>query len=113
MTERIDVHGADGWEPFPEFGGSLAKLYESPDGTKFAASYKLSGKHTWTLEYDDYFFVIAGHATVTVEGEESFEVSAGAFCRLRQGKTVTFDMSDDFHEISVLVSDKAIDVTQH
>lgn len=113
MTERLNVHDGQGWQPFPEFGGTLAKMYESPDGTKFAASYKLSGKHTWTLQYDDYFFVIAGHATVTVEGDEPIEVAAGDFCRLHQGKTVTFDMSDDFHEISVLVSDNPIDVTQH
>lgn len=87
MTEKLNVHDAS-WEPFPEFGGSLAKMYESPDGKKLAASYKLSGRHTWTLQYDDYFFVIAGHATVTVEGDEPFEVAAGDFCRLHQGRTV-------------------------
>ncbi len=110
MTERINVHDTQ-WEPFPEFGGSLAKMHESADGRVFAATYRLSGRHTWTLQYDDYFFVIAGHATVTVDDDEPFEVSAGDFCRLRQGSTATFDMSEDFHEISVLVSDKSIDVT--
>lgn len=111
-TERINVHDAS-WEPFPEFGGQLAKLYESADGTRFAASYKLSGRHTWTLQYDDFFYVIAGHATVTVEGQEPIEVAAGDFCRLHQGDTVTFDMSDDFHEVSVLVGDAPFEITDH
>jgi len=49
------------------------------------ASYKLSGKYTWRLQYDDYFFVITGHATVTVKGDEPIEVAAGDFCRLHGG----------------------------
>jgi uncharacterized cupin superfamily protein len=112
MSEHLNVHTA-AWEPFPEFGGQRATLYESADGTRFAASYRLSGRHTWTLQYDDYFYVIAGHATITVDGQETFEVASGDFCRLRQGATVTFDMSEDFHEVSVLVGMAPFTVTDH
>lgn len=110
--DLIDVHRA-AREPFPEFDGHKAVLYESPDGRTVAATYWLSGRHTWELPYDDFFYVVAGSATVTVAGEEPFEVRAGSFCHLRQGATVTFDMSEDFHEISTLVSDRTIDLTSH
>ena len=109
--ERMHVHRAD-WQPFPEFGGSLSTLHESADGKVVAASYRLSGRHTWTLAYDDYFYVIAGSATVTVDDKAAFGVAAGDFCHLTQGSEVTFDMSEDFHEVSVLVADAPIDVTE-
>ncbi len=86
-------------------------MHAAPDGRILAASYRLSGTHTWTLPYDDFFYVVAGTATVTVAGGETFDVAAGDFCHLRRGRHVTFEMSDDFHEISVLVSDDPIDVT--
>ncbi len=111
-VERFNVHDTE-WEPFPEFDGSKATLYSSADGTKLAASYKLSGTHSWVLPYDDYFYVIAGHARVSVKGGETFEVSAGDFCHLRGGNRVTFEMSDDFHEVSTLVADKPFDITSH
>ena len=111
-VERFNVHTVT-WSPFPEFGGQQAQLHRSNDGTRMAASFKLSGRHSWTLEYDDFFYVIAGRATVTVDERETFGVSPGDFCRLRQGMRVTFDMSDDFHEVSVLIADGAFDHTEH
>lgn len=111
-VERFNVHDAP-WQPFPEFGGSQAALFASADGTRLAASYRLSGTHSWVLPYDDFFYVIAGHARVTVEGGETFEVAAGDFCHLRAGNRVTFEMSDDFHEVSTLVADAPIDITSH
>ena len=110
--ERFNVHDVTR-DAFPEFEGHKAVLYESPDGRVLSATYWLKGRHTWELPYDDHFFVIAGSATVKVDDQEPFEVSAGSFCHLRQGSTVTFDMSDDFHEVSTLVSDQPIDVTSH
>jgi len=108
----FNVHEVDR-EPFPEFGGHKAVLHESADGRVIAATYWLAGRHSWDLPYDDYFYVIAGSATVTVDDQEPFEVKTGSFCHLRQGSTVTFDMSDDFHEVSTLVSDQQIDITSH
>jgi uncharacterized cupin superfamily protein len=110
--ELFNVHEVPRDE-FPEFDGHQAVLYASPDGRVVSATYWLSGRHTWELPYDDHFFVIAGSATVTVDDQEPFEVTAGSYCHLRQGSTVTFDMSEDFHEVSTLVSSEPIDVTSH
>ena len=111
-VERFNVHET-AWTPFPEFGGREALLHRSADGSRMAASFRLSGRHSWTLEYDDFFYVIAGHANVSVDDRETFDVAAGDFCRLRRGMSVTFDMSDDFHEVSVLIADGAFDHTEH
>jgi uncharacterized cupin superfamily protein len=100
-------------EAFPEFDGHRAVLFESPDGRVVSACYWLKGRHSWELPYDDHFFVITGSATVTVDDHEPFEVRPGSYCHLTKGSTVTFDMSDDFHEVSTLVSDQSIDVTSH
>jgi uncharacterized cupin superfamily protein len=114
-VERLNVFDGTGsaWEPFPEFDGSRAQMSAAPDGRVVAASYRLSGTHSWELPYDDYFYVIAGTATITIRGAETLDVAAGDFCHLRRGMYVTFAMSDDFHEISVLVSDDPFDVTDH
>lgn len=109
---RLNVHDTE-WKPFPEFGGHESVMYESEDGTRMAASFRLSGLHSWVMQYDDYFYVIAGTATITLDSDEPFTVKAGDFCRVRQGTVVTFDMSDDFHEVSVLVADKAFNHTDH
>ena len=111
-THRFNVHDTE-WSPFPEFGGHEAILYRSPDGTRLAASFRLSGTHSWQMPYDDTFFVIAGTALVTVEDEEPFEIRAGDFCHIAQGSNVTFAMSDDFHEVSVLVSNTPFDHESH
>lgn len=110
--EMFNVHTVER-EDFPEFDGHRAVLHASDDGRVYAATYWLRGRHTWTLPYDDYFYVIAGTATVTVDEAAPFEVTAGSYCHLRRGTTVTFDMSNDFHEVSTLVSDEPIDITSH
>jgi len=110
--ELFNVHEVEA-EDFPEFDGRRAVLYESPDGRVVSATYWLQGRHTWELPYDDHFFVVAGSATVTVDGREPFRVTSGSYCHLRRGSTVTFEMSEDFHEVSTLVSDSSIDITAH
>lgn len=109
---RLNAHDTT-WSDFPEFGGHQSVLFQSADGTKMAASFRLSGRHSWVMEYDDFFYVIAGSAVVTLDKSETVTIAAGDFCRIRQGTAVTFDMTDDFHEVSVLVSDRAFDHTEH
>lgn len=109
---RLNVHTTC-WSPFPEFGGTESVLFTSEDGTRFAASFRLSGTHSWVMQYDDFFYVIAGSARVTMDDEDPVEIVAGDFCRIRRGTSVTFEMSDDFHEVSVLVSDTTFSHVEH
>ncbi len=42
-------------------------------------------------------------------GRDSFDMAVGDCCYLRQGQEVTFVMSDDFHDVTVLISDEKFD----
>lgn len=105
---HFNVHTAD-FTPLAEFGGHEAILYKSEDGTRLAGSFKEAGKHTMTMPFDEFIYVVGGHTTISVAGGESIELGVGGCCYLRQGQEVTFEHSDDFHDVTVLVSDKPIE----
>lgn len=96
-------------DPMPAYGGSQAVLYRSEDGRRIAGSFKESGSHTLTMGYDEFLYVIAGRASITVHGEQRRELGPGDACYLRQGSVVDFEMSADFHDVAVLISDGAIE----
>ena len=104
---RLNVHTAQ-FTPMPEFGGSQAVLYRSPDGTRLAGTFHESGSHTLTMEYDEFLYVLSGHLVVTISGGERHEMTVGDACYLRQGMTVDFEMSEDFQDVAVLISNNAI-----
>ena len=104
---RFNVHTAK-YEPPPEFGGKQAVLYKSEDGKRLAGSFHESGTHTIVMPFDEFMYLIAGTCKITV-GEDSFTMAVGDCCYLRQGQEVTMEMSDDFHDVTVLVSDDAFD----
>lgn len=95
--------------PMPQFGGAQAVLYQSPDGKRIAGAFRESGQHTLTMEYDEFLFVIRGTAALTVHGKRHV-LGPGDTAYLTQGLTVDFDMSDDFQDVAVLMSDRPIDV---
>jgi uncharacterized cupin superfamily protein len=98
------------FDPLPEFGGSKAILYQSPDGKRLAGSFRESGTHRFVLPFDEFIYVIAGSVKISIEGKESVTLSAGDTCYLLEGQDVLFEMSDDFHDVTVLMSDTAIEV---
>ena len=103
----FNVHDVE-YQPMPEYGGGQAVLYRSPDGKRIAGSFKESGKHTLTMAYDEFLFVISGTAAITVDHGKRHELAAGDTCYLRQGSVVDFEMSEDFHDVAVLISDDKI-----
>jgi uncharacterized cupin superfamily protein len=105
---RFNVHSAD-YEPLPEFGGKQAVLYKSGDGKRLAGSFHETGTHTMTMPYDEFIYIVGGSCKISVEDGDSFEMTVGDCCYLRQGQQVTFEMADDFHDVTVLISDDAFD----
>lgn len=109
LAPHFDVHTTD-FDPLPEFGGSKAILYHSPDRTRLAGSFRESGTHRMTMPFDEFIYVIAGGVKITIAGGEAFDLAVGSACYLKQGQDVLFEMTDDFHDVAVLISDTAIDV---
>lgn len=95
------------YDPLPEFDGGQAVLYKSPDGKRLAGSFKEKGTHKMKMPFDEFIYLIAGGCTITVEGGETVVLKAGDACYLREGQVVTFEMTDDFHDVTVLISDTA------
>ncbi len=111
VAPYFNVHTAD-YEPLPEYGGKQAVLYTSADNRRLAGSFHESGVHDLLMPYDEFIYVIAGTATITVKDGETFTLAAGGCCYLKEGQNVTFDFSPDFHDVSVLVSDTPFDISE-
>lgn len=106
---HFNVHTTP-FDPLPEFGGSQAVLYKSADGKRLAGSFRESGTHKMKMPFDEFIYIVAGGCTITVEGGERVVLGVGDACYLRQGQDVTFEMTDDFHDVTVLVSDQSFAV---
>lgn len=105
---HFNVHSTD-YTPLPEYGGQEAILYKSPDGRRLAGTFQESGTHTMTMPFDEFIYVVAGTMKASVDGGESFELAAGGCCYFLEGQEVTMEYSDDFHDVSVLISDNRIE----
>jgi uncharacterized cupin superfamily protein len=99
------------WVSLPEtVGSSETIIYRSPDGKRVAASFKESGKGTFTYPFDEFFYVISGRIKVTVHGGPTFEVKPGEVGYIRQGQTIDFEFSKEsgkgFQSVAYLASDQ-------
>jgi len=106
---HFNVHDVE-FEPLPEFGGGKAILYHSQDKKRLAGSFRESGTHRMTMPFDEFIYVIGGGATITIGDGAPFSIGPGDVCYLLQGQDVLFEMTDDFHDVTVLISDDAFDV---
>lgn len=105
---HFNVHSVD-WTPLPGFGGHEAILYRAEDGTRLAGSFRESGVHKMEMPFDEFLYVVGGEVKISIEGGESLQLGVGDCCYLKQGMKVTFDMTEDFHDVTVLISDTPID----
>lgn len=102
--------------PFVDFdmgdgiSGQHAILHKSDDGTRLAGSFKESGVIHEVMPFDEFIYVITGSSKISVKDGDTFELKAGDCCYLHQGLDVTFEHSEDFHDVVVLMSDAPIDI---
>lgn len=109
---HLNTHTTD-FVTLPGFeGASQSVLYTAADGTRVAGTFKEQGRHTMTMPFDEFLYVIAGSSSISVTGGDSVVLRAGDCCYLRQGQEVTFEMSDDFHDVAVLISDAPFDINK-
>jgi uncharacterized cupin superfamily protein len=94
------------WTETVEFGGGESILYTSPDRTRMVVAFRESGKHTFKYTFDEFAYVTRGSARVSVRGGETFTIKTGESLYVEEGAVIDFEMSDDFEDITVLVSNK-------
>lgn len=97
------------WETHPEFGGAEWIFHRSTDGRRVVAAWREDGRHTFTYPFDEFAYVISGRAKVAIRGGESFELRAGDLVYFTEGMTVDFEMSEGFMDVTMLVSDRAVE----
>lgn len=96
------------WEALPEFGGSEAIIYRSPDGRRVAAAFRESGAFTFKYPFDEFLIVTSGSAKFSIEGGASFELKTGDVAYLREGTVAHIELSDDFSDITMLMADHPV-----
>ena len=86
--------------------GHESILYRSADRLRIAGTFKESGTLRLLMPFDEFVYVIAGTVTMTNHDvDQTFTAGPGEAFWVMQGSDVTWTMSDDFHDITVLISD--------
>lgn len=99
------------WQTFPTepyktpWGDRKSVVFNSADGRILAGSLWAAGKGTWTWPYDQLFYVTQGTIKWQIEGGESFTLTAGGVTYLRAGTTASYEMSEDYANVVVFISD--------
>ncbi len=96
------------WRSLPQFNGSEAIIYRSPDGKRVAAAFRTPGEYTFTFPFDEFMYVVTGSVTITIDGAEPFTLKAGEMAYLRQGTKAHFVSSADYSNIAMMVSDQPV-----
>lgn len=96
------------WTPAPEFGGSEAVIYRSPDGKRVAAAFREKGQFTFQYPFDEFLVVTSGHGTFRVEGGPTIQLKTGDVAYFREGTVMHLDLSEDFSDVVMLMSDKPV-----
>ena len=99
---RFNVHTAT-FDEIPDGSGWMKLLFESPDGSRKAGSFKEPGVFHEVMPYDEVLYAVAGSTTITVDDGETFQLTQGDCCYLRKGQTITFDNAADFQDLSIFM----------
>lgn len=98
------------WEQFPMYNGTKSVYYRSKDGKVAIGAIREIGTDTMTWPEDEFLFVTEGWIKWKVHGGDSFTMNKGDVMVLRKGQTFTFEMSDDFANIAVFMSDTKVSI---
>lgn len=111
QNEVIVPHGAPSsfnWNSLPEFGGSEAIIYRSPDGKRVAAAFRESGDFEFEYPFDEFLVVTSGTGTFRVKDGPTFTLKKGEVAYFRKGMKVHMTLSKDFSDVTMLVGDEPV-----
>lgn len=96
------------WSALPEFGGSEAIIYRSPDGKRVAAAFKESGDFEFQYPFDEFLIVTSGTGTFRVKDGPTFTLKKGEVAYFRKGMKVHMTLSEDFSDVTMLIGDEPV-----
>ena len=86
----------------PEMKTSGVSIWENEDGADSGVWECTPGPSHWTLETNEFIYVVAGRMTVTPEGGEPTELSAGNSAVFPKGWTGTWDIHETLRKLYVI-----------
>ncbi|KAF2653654.1 hypothetical protein K491DRAFT_717834 [Lophiostoma macrostomum CBS 122681] len=98
------------WAPFPMYNGSKSVFYRSKDNKVAIGAIREKGADTMTWPEDEFLFVTQGWIKFRVHGGDSFTLERGHVLVLRKGQTFDFEMSDDFANIAIFMSETGVTI---
>ncbi|MER6389527.1 cupin domain-containing protein [Streptomyces sp. NPDC001523] len=69
-------------------------LWEAEDGSQIRGIWQITPGVVTDTEADELFVVVAGRATIEVEGGDTLEVGPGSACVLREGDKTTWTVHE-------------------
>lgn len=69
-------------------------LWEAEDGSQIRGIWQITPGVVTDTEADELFVVVAGRATIAVEGGDTLEVGPGSACVLREGDKTTWTVHE-------------------
>jgi uncharacterized cupin superfamily protein len=111
QDDAVVPHGALSsfqWNSLPEFGGSEAIIYRSPDGKRVAAAFRESGDFEFEYPFDEFLVVTSGTGTFRVKDGPTFTLKKGEVAYFRKGMKVHMTLSKNFSDVTMLVGDEPV-----
>lgn len=111
QNQAVVPHGdpsSFNWTALPEFGGSEAIIYRSPDGKRVAAAFRESGDFEFEYPFDEFLVVTSGTGTFRVKDGPTFTLKKGEVAYFRKGMRVHMTLSKDFSDVTMLVGDEPV-----
>ncbi|KAH6628980.1 hypothetical protein C7974DRAFT_393571 [Boeremia exigua] len=96
--------------PFPMYSGSKSVYYRSKDNKVVIGAIRETGSDTLTWPEDEFLFVTEGWIKWKVHGGDEFTLRKGDVMVIKKGQTFDFEMSSDFANIAVFISDKEVTI---
>lgn len=77
-------------------------MFRPPDDKRVAGAFRESATATLTYPCDEFSYVTAGSIKAHVHGGETFTLKTGDCVYFTKGRTVGFECSEDYADVSVL-----------
>lgn len=98
------------WEPFPAYNGTKSIFYRSADNSVAVGAIREIGVGHMTWPEDEFLFVTKGWIKFEVKDGEKFTLKPGDVMFLKKGQTFDFEMSDDFANVAVFLSNEGVTI---
>lgn len=92
------------------YQGTKSLFYRSKDGKVAIGAIHEIGGDTMTWPEDEFLCVTEGWIKFQVKGGDSFILEKGGVALLKKGQTFTFQMSDDFANVAVFMSEDKVTI---